>query len=376
MLEDGPPPRRKAVPQLGVQVGIAAGLLVLIAWLFFNMMANIGLLGGTFGFSFLLRPGGFEIGESLIAYSAKSTYLRAIVVGFANTVQLAALGCAGSLVAGFLVALLRANATKPLAILMQAYVEIVRNTPLLLQLFIWSTLVKALPPVRQALEPLPGFLVSNRGFNFPLPSDRWTGVLAAVGVLLLLMSVRARFATKGRIAGVIRLHHVFAVGAAMLIVLVLSRPFSVPVRRGFNVQGGGSVSPEFLCMIMGIIVYHAALVGEIVRAGFNSVPAGQYEAGRALSLSTSLILVKIIVPQALRLIILPITALFQGLAKSTSLAVAIGFPEFLTVINTVTGQTGQPIEMAAILVFGYFCLSFVIAQIGNSLDRLVRIKES
>jgi general L-amino acid transport system permease protein len=360
-------------PRLGLQICIAAGLLAVLIWLGLNMVANVGRLGGTFGFSFLTRPAGFEIGESLLAYSASDSYLRAILVGLINTIQLALVGAAGSLVAGFIIAMLRVTGLRPVALMLDAYVEAVRNTPLLLQLFIWSTLVKALPPVRQVFEPVPGLIISNRGLYFPVAQQGWTYGLYAVALLLFVLAVRS-FLSAGAGAR-LRRYQIYIAAGSLAFLLSLLQPLDFPALSGFNVRGGGSLSSEFLCMAIGIIFYHSALVAEIVRAGFNSVPKGQYEAGRALGLPPLVIFGRVIIPQALRLIILPTTSLFQGLAKSTSLAVAIGFPELLTVVNTVTGQTGQPIETAAILVLSYFCLSFVIAQIGNSLNGLVRIKE-
>lgn len=364
----------KRIPRPLLQLSLACLLLLVAVWFIYNLVKNVALLGGTFGFSFLDRAAGFDIGESLISYSSSSSYLQAIAVGILNTINLAFVGALGALLGGFVLAMLRASNIKALRNIVDALVDVIRNTPLLLQLFIWSTVVKDLPGVRQALEPMHGVFLSNRGLQFPLPADNLTwGVL---GVALLLVVTASGVFIRSRKAGVTSRAWLWWLGAALILVIYsLTRQYEMPQLHGFNIRGGGGFSPEFLCMAAGIMVYHAVLVAEIIRAGFDSVPKGQFEAGKSLGIPRPIIFLKIILPQALRLIVLPTTALFQGLVRNTSLAVAVGFPEFLSVINTVTGQTGQPIETALILIIGYFTLSFVIAKLGNALNLLVQLKE-
>ncbi|MFV0646059.1 MAG: ABC transporter permease subunit [Sphingomonadaceae bacterium] len=376
-LQTAPPPKRRKprFPRPFLQCVILVALGLAVVWVVGNVVANAAVLGNRFGFSFLDRSAGFAIGESLIAYGPENSYSRAILVGFLNTLEIALIAALGSLVLGFLVAFLRTSKIGPLSAALKFYVEIIRNTPLLLQLFIWSTAIKALPPVRQALEPLSGVFISNRGLNFPAPVSPVAGALIAGVIVLICLALFEKLAKEPRrIFGIkTSLAALFFACVGTLWLLIL--PMETPELKGLNMRGGGGVSSEFLCMAAGLIFYHTALVAEIVRAGFNSVPKGQAEAGEALGLSRMTIFFNIQMPQALRVIILPTTALFQGMAKNTSLAVAVGFPELYTVLNTITGQTGQPIETAMILVLGYFAISFGLAKVGNGLNSLVAIKE-
>lgn len=299
-----------------------AGILLLLALLGaggHNAADSMAQFGLTPGYGFLARPASFEIGESLIPYTSRDSYAHALLVGLLNTVKVAALGClfAGALGLGLGIARLSGNPL--LSRLVQAYVELVRNTPLLLQLFFWSAIVQALPAPRAALEPLPGVFLSNRGILIP------------------------------------------AITAALTL--------EIPELRGFNFRGGWMISPEFATLLIGLTVNSAASISEIVRSGIQSVPRGQWEAARALGLRPGGILRLVILPQALRVMVPLLTSAFLSLTKSSSLAVAIGFPDVTSVLATSANQTGQALEVIGLLIAVYLSLSLAVSIALNTYNR-------
>ena len=292
--------------------GGAIGVALLLAWyLVSNTLDNLNARGIASGFAFLWRESGFEIGESPIAYSAADTYLRALAVGLANTFKVSLAGIVAATLLGFALGLLQLSRHALLRGLSVAYVEFIRNAPLLVQLFFWYALIsEALPGPREALSPLPGVFLSNRGVFFPLPG-------------------------------------------------------SVPVLEGFNFAGGGHLSPEFAALLAGLVAYTAAFIAEIVRAGVLAVPRGQHEAADALGLGFYERTKSIILPQALRLIVPPLTSQYLNLVKNSSLAVAIGYPDFVSVVNTTLNQTGQAIEGIAMIMAAYLSVSLAISALMN-----------
>jgi len=291
----------------------AIGVALLVAWyLVHNTLANLEERHIASGFSFLQREAGFEIGEpAFLRYSASDSYLKALSVGLANTLRVALVGILAATLLGAAVGLFRLSKNFLLRTAAGAYVEFVRNSPLLVQLFFWYALItEALPAPREALQPLPGVFLTNRGFFFPTTA-------------------------------------------------------SVPVLEGFNFAGGMAVTPEFATLLVGLSVYTAAFIAEIVRAGVLAVPRGQYEAGAALGLTNSRILQKIVLPQALRVIIPPLASQYLNLVKNSSLAVAIGYPDLVSIANTTMNQTGQAIEGVAIIMGVYLTISLSIAALMN-----------
>jgi general L-amino acid transport system permease protein len=299
---------KKAVFQAG-----ALGLALVLAWILVsNTLENLAARNIASGFGFLWREAGFEIGESpLLSYSAADTYLRALGAGLLNTFRVALIGILLATVLGTAVGLCRLSANPLLKVLSSAYVEFIRNTPLLVQLFFWYALIsEVLPGPREALQPLPGLFLSNRGIFFPLPG-------------------------------------------------------STPVLEGFNFAGGAHLSPEFATLLAGLVIYTAAFIAEIVRAGVLSVPKGQVEAAQALGLTRGPVLRFVVLPQALRLIVPPLTSQYLNLAKNSSLAVAIGYPDFVAVANTAINQTGQAIEGIALIMAVYLTISLSISAFMN-----------
>lgn len=303
------------------QAALAAALALLAWFLYANTVENLAARRIASGFAFLLREAGFEIGEtSGIAYSAADSYLRALAIGLANTFRVASLGVVLATALGVAVGLARLAPNWLLSRLAGAYVETVRNIPLLVQLFFWYAIIaESLPPPAQALEPLPGWFLSNRGIFFPLPGD-------------------------------------------------------APELSGFNFTGGAALSPEFAALLTGLVTYTAGFIAEIVRAGVLSVPAGQRDAARSLGLSRRDATRHVVLPQALRLIVPPLTSQYLNLTKNSSLAVAIGYPDLVSIANTTINQTGQALEGIALIMAVYLTISLAISAAMNAYNRRVALR--
>ena len=301
---------------LALQAALAAALALLAWWLYSNAAANLAARGISSGFAFLWREAGFEIGETTFAaYSAADTYLRALAIGLANTFRVAAIGVVLATLLGSLVGLARLAPNWLLARIAAAYVETVRNIPLLVQLFFWyAVITDSLPPPAEALEPLPGVFLTNRGIFFPLPGD-------------------------------------------------------VPQLSGFNFSGGAALTPEFAALLIGLTTYTAGFIAEIVRAGILSVPRGQVEAARSLGLGRRAELRHVLLPQALRLMVPPMTSQYLNLTKNSSLAVAIGYPDLVSIANTAMNQTGQAIEGVAVIMAVFLTISLSISAFMNWYNR-------
>ena len=297
---------------MAVQALAAALVLAAAAYLVLNTLANLEARRIASGFAFLWREAGFEIGETtLFAYGAADSYARALAVGLANTFKVSLLGIVFATLLGTAIGLLRLSGDSLLKTLSSAYVEFLRNVPLLVQLFFWYALItEALPPPREALSPLPGVFLTNRGLFFPSFSG-------------------------------------------------------VPALQGFNFAGGGALSPEFAALLVGLSVYTAAFIAEIVRAGVRAVPRGQWEAARALGLRHRHVLRHVVAPQALRVIVPPLASQYLNLTKNSSLAVAIGYPDLVSIANSTINQTGQAIEGVAIIMAVYLAISLAIAALMN-----------
>jgi len=299
-------------------VGLPPLLLLLGAWLLAGRIeAELAARGIRSGFAFLLQPAGFEIGESVFEFHAGYAYWQAFLVGFANTLRVAVPGLLLATVLGALIGCGRLSPNFLLRALCTAYVEVFRNIPLLLQLLTWYFLLtEKLPPAADAVEFLPGFFLSKSGLAFPLPA--------------------------------------FA---------ALDGAPAWPQRGALNIEGGATVTPEYLAVLLGLAAYTAAYLAEIVRAGIVSVPRGQVEAAAALGLTARQRLRWVVLPQALRLIVPPAGNQYLNLTKNSSLAVVVGYPDLVSVANTTLNQTGQAVECLAILIAVYLALSLLTAAL-------------
>jgi general L-amino acid transport system permease protein len=350
----------------------AAALLVVFLlgyYLFANTQANLARQSIATGFGFLDKEASFEIGESVIPYSAADTYARALLVGALNTVKVAFIGIVCTLVLGTLIGIGRLSKNWLVSRLATGFIETMQNIPVLLQLFFWYAIFyEAFPAPRQALHPLPGVFLCNRGLIFAVPQQHpahavmaWAFLAALVAGWVLHRWARRRQERTGQLFPAVRVSLLLCLALPGLVWLLYGAPtaMDVPVLRGFNFSGGHTVSPEFAALLFGLVLYTSAFVAEIVRAGIQSVGHGQVEAAMAVGLRSGQVLHLVVLPQALRVIIPPLTSQMLNLTKNSSLAIAIGYPDFVAVANTTINQTGQAIEGVALImvVFLFFSLS-------------------
>jgi general L-amino acid transport system permease protein len=360
-------------------------VVALIAFLIHNTLVNLRRQNIASGFGFLDREAAFGIGESLIAYSPADTYARAFLVGLLNTLYVSALGIVLATVLGTVMGIARLSSNWLIRKLAQIYVETFRNIPLLLQLFFWWAMLRVSAPApRQAWELLPGVLVSNRGFVYPVPTadpvHHWmllAFVLGIAGAIAVSRWSKRRQALTGAQfpSGWVGL--ALVAGLPLLVFLAAGMPLVLdwPELKGFNFVGGGAVSPEFAALLLGLTVYTGSFIAEIVRAGILAVSWGQSEAASALGLRPGQRMRLIVLPQALRVIVPPMTSEYLSLTKNSSLAVAIGYPDLVSIANTTMNQTGQAVEGIAMIMAVYLVISLLISLFMNLYNRAVALVE-
>lgn len=356
----------------------------IVWWLVSNTMRNLEVRRIATGFGFLEREAGLPIGEAMISYSPADTYARALLVGVLNTLRVAVVGAVLATLLGTVIGIARLSRNWLVAKISAVYVEVLRDLPLLLQLLFWYGLMQSLPGPRQAMNPIEGVFVSNRGIKFPwiIWEDAHTAALAAfaAGIAATWAVARAlrrrQFATGQRTA-----LWPFALGLILGLPIVvwaaLGAPWQadIPALRGFNFRGGGTISPEFAALLLGLVLYTAAFIAEIVRAGIQAIHSGQWEAAGALGLSRGDQLRLVILPQALRVIIPPMTSQYLNITKNSSLAVAIGYQDIVSIANTTINQTGQAIEGIAIIMMVYLTISLSISAFMNWYNARIALKE-
>ena len=365
---------------------LAVGLTVaLVAWLAINAADNLERRGISTGFGFLDREAGMEIGESLIAYDPSASYGRAFVVGLFNTLRVALIGIALASAVGLVVGLARLSRNWLIGRLAAIYVETLRNVPLLLQLFFWYALItEAAPLPREALNPLPGVFLSARGLQIPAlvadPAHAWALAAFAAGAAGLWGWLRWARAKRERTGAA---PPAWPAAVGLLVVLpalalaASGRPIGVefPELQRFNFRGGTALTPEFSALLLGLTLYTASFIAEIVRSGIQAIPRGQWEAARALGLKPGRVLKDVVLPQALRVIIPPLTSQYLNLTKNSSLAVAIAYPDLVSIANVTINQTGQAIECIAIIMAVYLTVSLAISLAMNLYNRAVALVE-
>lgn len=360
------------------QVALILGVAGLIWWFGANTAATLDRVGISPGFDFLGRSAPFEIGESMIPFSSGDTYARAVLVGLLNTIKVAVLGCVLATILGVVLGVARLSGNPLLAGLVRWYVEVIRNVPLLLQLFFWSALTHAFPPPRQAIAAFDAIFLTSRGVYVPAVSlNAGNGVTAALAALVVLFGLGAlvtfrRRLNLGRVLSGAIVTLVASVG--LLVLGGGSLAAEVPALGGFNIRGGWTLTPEFTALLIGLVVKFSASIAEIVRAGIQSVGRGQWEAARALGLHPGQIMRLVVLPQALRVITPLITSSYLDLTKDSSLAVAIGYPDLVNVMNTTSNTTGQALEALAILVVVYVSLNLSVSALMNVYNRRVALR--
>ncbi|HTB04017.1 MAG TPA: amino acid ABC transporter permease [Bradyrhizobium sp.] len=339
-----------------------------------NARANLATQRITSGFSFLDRTAGFDVSQNLIPYSGSDTYTRVFFVGLLNTLLVAVIGIFFATVIGFMVALGRLSPNWLLSRISGAYVEGIRNLPLLFQILFWYLAVLgALPNPRQSVSLFDLVFLSNRGLVVPKPigNPGFEPFALAVLIAILVCLVLHRYARRelfqsGRLIRIWPYVLGLLIGLPLLSALLFGAPvtFEIPVLKGFNFSGGSRLIPEFVALTLALSMYTAAFIAEIVRAGIQSVHKGQMEAGSSLGLQRGSVLRLIVVPQALRVILPPLTNQYLNLTKNSSLAVAIGYPDLVSVFaGTTLSQTGQAIEIIGITMGVYLLISLVTSAI-------------
>lgn len=367
------------------QILVLGGVLLLGWYLVSNTMDRLAQQSIASGFGFLNKEASFGISESPIAYSPADTYGRAFIVGLLNTFKVGLIGIVLATLLGTLIGIARLSPNWLIRKLASTYVEVIRNIPLLLQLFFWFALVtEVLPHPRQALEPLPDVFLSNRGLKFPIPvyhpAHLWMGVALLAGIVgsfFVARYARALQDRTGEQLPLLRYVLGLILGLPLLVFLAFGAPltWNTPALTGFNFQGGMTVSPEFAALLAGLTFYTAAFIAEIVRSGIVAVPKGQTEASLALGLSRARVLRLVILPQALRVIVPPLTSQYLNLIKNSSLAVAIGYPDLVSIANTTLNQTGQAIEGIAMIMATYLTISLSISAFMNWYNTRIAFKE-
>jgi general L-amino acid transport system permease protein len=380
-------PPSQFIPKLQRTLGGRAGwsgfvlqllFVAALAWISYeivaNARANLQAQRITAGFGFLANNAGFDVSQSLIPYSGADPYTRVFLVGLLNTLLVSVIGIFFATLIGFVVALGRLSPNWLLARVSGGYVELIRNLPVLFQILFWYLAVlAALPNPRQSISIFDSFFLSNRGLVIPKPIGTpgfepfVAAVLLAIVVAIMLWRyARRQLFDNGRVIRVWPYALGLVIGLPLLSALIFGLPvtFEVPVLKGFNFAGGSRVIPEFVALTLALSTYTAAFIAEIVRAGILSVHKGQMEAGSSLGLQRGSVLRLIVIPQAMRVILPPLTNQYLNLTKNSSLAVAIGYPDLVSVFaGTTLSQTGQAIEIIGITMGVYLLISLVTSAI-------------
>ena len=365
---------------------LAVGVIAFIAWfLTSNTLTNLRIRGIQSGFDFLIQPAGFGIGETVLEFDSSNPYWKAFLVGLTNTIRVAVVGILIATVLGTALGIGRLSKNFLLRSVCTAYVELFRNIPVLLQLLMWYLLLnELLPPVSEALHPGPGMYLSKGGFTFPVPV--WGpgyGLMLASAIVGVALAWLYRRWTQTQFARTGRVHAEF--WPSLIIVALgiyagwlaggMPSALDIPQKTEFNVIGGGAVTPEFLALTLGLAVYTAAFIAEIVRSGIQAVPWGQIEAASSLGLTRKRQLQLVLLPQALRVIIPPMTNQYLNLTKNSSLAVAVGYPDLVSISNTTLNQTGRAVECITIIMAVYLTLSLATAGLMNWYNARAAVKE-
>jgi general L-amino acid transport system permease protein len=382
------PPSRslRSVDWRGIlwQILVVAIAAAVVAWLWSNTVHNLSARRIATGFAFLGREAGMPIADNWLAYSPKDTYLWAFVVGLVNTLRVAVIGIVLATVLGTMIGIAKLSPNWLLSRLAGIYVEVLRDIPLLLQLLFWYVLMQGLPAARGAWNPIAGIYLSNRGLvlpQVPIGSGQlWVLAVALLGCIDVYLLRRFQIARQMRDGRPRRLWPwalllILALPGVVSWALGVSWTVTMPELRGFNFVGGSILSPEYFALLIALVTYTSAFIAEIVRSGIQAVPRGQWDAALALGLRRSFVLRQIVLPQALRVIVPPITSQYLNLTKNSSLAVAIGYQDIVSVANTTLNQTGQAIEAIALIMLVFLTISLGISLFMNWFNARIALTE-
>ena len=364
----------------------ALGFVVVAGYLLVTTtMRNLDTRHISSGFAFLQRNAAFEIGESLIPYTAASSYGHVLLAGFLNTLKVGFIGIILTVILGTVIGIARLSKNWLVSRIAAGYIEIFQDLPVLLQLFFWYALFyEGLPAPRNALSPFEGVYLCKRGLILAVPEHHPVYLYMAVGflagglaVFFLRKWARKRQERTGRYFPVFRVSLGLLIGLPFLVWLATGMPLKMDVPKlvGFNFRGGMTLSPEFISLLLGLILYTSAFVAEVVRAGIQSVQKGQWEAAMSIGLRRSYALNLVVLPQALRVIVPPLTSQMLNLTKNSSLAVGIGYPDFVSVASTTINQTGQSIEPILMIMAVYLFFSLTTSAFMNWYNKKIAIVE-
>ncbi len=368
------------------QFAFLVAVLALIGFIVHNTLANLESRGISTGFGFLKDEAGFGIIQTLVDYSESSSFGRTFLVGLLNTILVSVLGIVLATLLGFVIGIARLSGNWLISRLAAVFVETFRNIPLLLQIFFWYfAVLRALPHPRDSLALANAVFLNLRGLYLPRPllepGYGWVaaalGLAVASALLLAVWARRRRLLTgQGVPSGWVGLGLILVLPGVTFLLVGAPLDWELPALRGFNFQGGIAVIPEFAALLLALTIYTAAFIAEIVRAGIQSVPKGQTEAAAALGLKRGRVLRLVIIPQALRVIIPPLTSQYLNLLKNSSLATAIGYPDLVNVFaGTTLNQTGQAVEVIAVTMAVYLSISLAISLFMNWYNARIALTE-
>ena len=367
-----------------IQVLVIGFFAAFIYLLVQQTSANLDRRGISSGFDFLSMGAGYDISITLIPFTSEDTHLRAYFVGLLNTLLIAVCGCFLATILGFFVGVIRLSSNWLFRNIAYVYVEFTRNVPVLLQIVLYYSILLHLPKIKQAIVLFEGFYLTNRGLYSPLPifKDGFSIVFASfIFAIILSIFIKKNLKRKQDQTG--KQYPIFFINSALIIftpiifyyIMGMPIEFEIPVLKGFNFKGGMVIRPEFIGMLLGLSIYTAAFISETVRSGIVSVSKGQREASQALGLRNNLVMRLIIIPQALRVIIPPLTSQYLNLTKNSSLGIAIGYADLVHGFGGISlNQTGRAIEIMFMVMLTYLTISLIISFFMNIYNKSVQFK--
>ena len=364
-----------------IVIGIFALLIYLIAQ---QTAYNLEKRGISSGFDFLNLAAGYDISISLIPFTSEDTHLRAYFVGLLNTLMIAVCGCFLATIIGFLVGVIRLSSNWLFRNIAYVYVEFTRNVPVLVQIILYYSILLHLPKIKQAIILFDNFYLSNRGLYSPQPIFKdgfsivaWSLVISIAVSFFLKRFLKRKQEATGKQYPIFFINSGIIIFTPIIFYYIMGMPleFDNPVLKGFNFQGGMVIRPEFIGMLFGLSIYTAAFISETVRSGIISVSKGQREASQALGLKRNLIMRLVIIPQALRVIIPPLTSQYLNLTKNSSLGIAIGYADLVHGFGGISlNQTGRAIEIMLMVMLTYLTISLTISFFMNIYNKSVQFK--
>ena len=359
--------------------------VTILIYFYINTHNNLTKQEIASGFDFLSIESSFEISESLIEYSPNSSYFKAFLVGLLNTLKVSVIGNILAIIIGLIIALMSISKNYLLSNISKIYIDVLRNVPLLLQLLLWySIFIEVLPSSRESINPISNVYVSNRGVFLPEPSELMirTGIISLACLMItffIIFILKKIEKTKDYFFNISYLKICSFTFITSLILswflLNASNEINIPRLEGFNFEGGMFLSPEFLSLLFGLTIYTSVFISEIIRSGISSVKKGQWEASKSLGLNYYQTMSMIVLPQALRVIVPPTTSQILNLTKNSSLAVAIGYPDLVSISNTALNQTGQAIEIITLTMIIYLIFSLITSLIMNYYNKQISIAD-